>query len=176
MVEPSKLKNGEFLSLHQYYRVTSVDRDYVHCVDTAGLAVKIGRTVVSESMQSTTQFKTEKCVTRTQLAQIISNLGHASFRVTFHKQVDANVVADGLANEDLSSQAKRRKVVKGLFTGEKRVMHARLHRSMEDEVEMELGRFKVCDLEVPIGETNLRMVDTRTVSEVIAEGCRYYVK
>lgn len=58
-------------------------------------------------------------LTRTQLAQKIETLGHSSFRVTFKKQIVSNDVADALANADLSSQAKRRKIVKNLMEGER---------------------------------------------------------
>ena len=85
-------------------------------------------------------------------------------------------VADGLADADLGTQAKRRKVVKALMEGEQRVMHARLWRSAEDDVEMELGRYKVVDLEASKpGKPAQRLVDTRTISELVVEGIKYTV-
>jgi hypothetical protein len=60
--------------------------------------------------------------------------------------------------------------------GEKRVMHARLWRGVEDDVEMELGRYKVVDLEKSEpGKPAMRLVDTRTVTELVFEGVRYHV-
>lgn len=69
--------------------------------------------------------------------------------------------------KDLSTKAKRRKLVHNLMEGETRVMHAKLLRSQEFDASMELGRYKVIDLEVlaQTGSTGraIRMVDTRSV-------------
>ena len=132
-----KVVVGERLALHNYFLVTEVDGEYVHCTDHNGQGVRIGRSIVTDAMTSTTQYTKSEKVTKTRLAQIMEGLGHAAFRVTFNKQVAPNLVADGLEGKDLGSQAKRRKVVKSLMEGEQRVMHARLCRSHEDDVEME---------------------------------------
>lgn len=171
-----KVVVGERMAMFNYYVVTEVDGNYVHCTDHNGQSVRIGRGIVADAMTSTSQFTREEKVTKTRLAQIMEGLGHAAFRVTFTKQVAATTVADGLDGKDLASQAKRRKVVKQLMDGEKRVMHARLWRSAEgDDVEMELGRYKVVDLEASEpGKPAQRLVDTRTVTELVVEGVRYY--
>ena len=93
----------------------------------------------------------------------------------------SNDVADALANADLSSQAKRRKIVKNLMEGgEKRVMHARLHRTEEFDAAQELGRYRVIDLEALDkngGNLNasMRLIDTRTCEELVVDNVRYYV-
>lgn len=171
-----KVVVGERLAMFNYYVVTDVDSGYIHCKDHNGQGVRIGRGIVADAMTSTSQFTREEKVTKTRLAQIMEGLGHAAFRVTFTKQVASTAVADGLDGKDLGSQAKRRKVVKSLMDGEKRVMHARLWRSSEgDDVEMELGRYKVVDLEASEpGKPAQRLVDTRTVTELVVEGVRYH--
>lgn len=171
-----KIVVGERLALFNYYTVTDIDKEYVHCTDDNGQGVRIGRSIVNHSMVSTTQYTQEEKVSRTRLALLIEGLGHAPFRITFNKQVQSTAVADGLAGEDLSTQPKRRKLLKTLMEGEERVMHARLWRSREDDPEMELGRYKVVDLEKSTpGKPAQRLVDTRTIKEVIVEGVRYYV-
>lgn len=79
----------------------------------------------------------------------------------------------------MSTKAKRRKVVKEAMKGETRVMHARLHRTDDFDAAMELGRYRVVDLDELIKHGDekraLRMVDTRTISELIVDGVRYYV-
>ena len=172
----SKVVVGERLAMHNYYTVTKIDPEYIHCTDHNGQCVRIGRGIVADAMTSTSQFTREEKVTKTRLALLMEQLGHASFQVTFKKQVLANNVADGLDGQDLGSQAKRRKLVKTLMDGEKRVMHARLWRGTEDDVEMELGRYKVVDLEKSEpGKPAMRLVDTRTVTELVVDGVRYYV-
>ena len=170
-----KVEVGEHLALFNYYVATDIDSEYVHCKDQNGQAVRISRSIVDQSMTSTSQHTRSEKVTKTRLSQLICNAGHATFRVTFRKQVSHTGVADGLDGKDMSTSAKRRKVVKSLMEGEQRVMHCRLQRSEEDEVEMELGRYKVVDLQASVpGKLAVRFVDTRTVSELVLEGVRYH--
>lgn len=172
----SDVKVGEFMTLFNYYKVESIDDEYVHVVDERGNRLRISKGIVNDSMHSTNQFSKSEKVTRTRLAQIMEGLGHAAFRVTFQKQVTPTAVADELEGKDVSTKAKRRKVVNELMKGETRVMYAKLKRSFEDDVEMELGRYKVIDLEKSEpGKPAPRLVDTRTVSELVVEGVRYYV-
>ena len=110
------------------------------------------------------------------MAQIIEGVGHLPFQVCFLKKADAKSVADALDGADLSTQAKRRKLAKELLDGEERVMHAKLKRSAEDDTELELGRYKVIDLEKSTpGHPAFRLVDTRTVNWVIVDGVKFVV-
>lgn len=174
------LKPGDHLYEVSYYVVESVDDEYVNVVlPVTNASMKISRDIVREQIYTTDQYASEQKMTRSELAQKIETLGHAAFRVTFRKQVSANDVADGLNGADLGSQAKRRKLVKTLMEGEERVMHARLLRSKEFDASMEFGRYKVIDLKQfdetgDIGRST-RLVDTRTVSELIVDNVRYYV-
>ena len=172
----SRVTVGERLALHNYYVVTAIDSEYLHCTDHLGNNVHIGRGVVDDSMSSTSQYHTSTQATRTQIAQRLDGIGHAAFRVTFTKQVTPTAVADGLDGHDVGTQAKRRKIVKDLMVGEERVMHARLWRGHDDTAEMELGRYRVVDLEASTpSKLEMRMVDTRTISELVVEGVRYFV-
>ena len=124
------------MAIFNYYVVRYKDSEWVHVTDENGKEMRISLSLVDNQMVSTSQFEREEAVTRTQLALKIEGLGHAPFRVPFNKQVGATAVADGLAGEDIGTQAKRRRVVKKLMEGEKRVMHAKLYRSTEDDVQM----------------------------------------
>jgi hypothetical protein len=173
----ANLKKGEFLTMFNYYVFDHMDAEgYAHVTDEKGNSIRVHGNIVEHSMHSTTQHSNEQKVNRTRLAQIIEGLGHAAFRVTFEKKIDANAVADALEGQDMTNKAKRRKIVSDLMKGETRVMHAKLLRSKEDDVQMELGRYKVIDLEAQAaGKYAQRLVDTRTVSELVVEGTRYYV-
>jgi hypothetical protein len=177
--DSSKLKKGDHLFEVCYYVFDHNDDEYTHVIDRDGGKIQISRSIVDKFMACTSQHTTEKKVTRTELSALIEGLGHTSFRVTFRKQVVPNDIADAIDGKDLSTQAKRRKVMKELMEGEERVMHAKLLRSKEFDAAMELGRYKVIDLDaLKPGEDAaraIRMVDTRTISEVVAEGIRYYV-
>lgn len=175
--DTANLKEGDFLTLFNYYKFKCMDKDgFAVVTDEKGDCTRIHREIVERSMDCTSQYKKEIKVNRTRMAQIMQGLGHAAFRVTFEKKVDPNVVADGLENQDVSTKAKRRKLISDLMKGETRVMHAKLLRSSEDDVQMELGRYKVIDLEAQAnGSFAQRLVDTRTVSELVVEGVRYHV-
>lgn len=178
--DPDALKAGDHLYEVSYYVVESVDDEYVHVAHPlTNSKMQISRNIVRDQIYSTDQYASEQKMTRTELAQKIETLGHAAFRVTFRKQVSSNDVADALDGKDLGTQAKRRKVVKGLMEGEERVMHARLLRSKEFDAALELGRYKVIDLKQfdetgSIGRST-RLVDTRTVTELVVDNVRYYV-
>jgi hypothetical protein len=71
------------------------------------------------------------------------------------------------------------KVVKNLMEGEERVIHARLHRTEDFDASMELGRYRVIDLDELFkhGEDKraFRLIDTRTITELIVDNELYYV-
>ena len=113
------------------------------------------------------------------MARKLETIGHAAFKVTFKKQVATNDVADGLDGADVSTQAKRRKVIKQLMEGAERVMHARMARTADDDSALELGRYKVLDLDELFKHNDekraMRLVDTRTITELVVDNVRYYV-
>jgi len=183
--DADRLESGDHLYEVTGYTVEKVNNDdTVDVKDLNGNRLTIGRSVVESAIFSTKQHTSEKKVTKTQLAQKMETLGRASFRVTFQKQVSSNDVADGLENAfdenefDVASKAKRRKVVKQLMEGTQRVMHAKLLMSDEFDVAMELGRFRVIDLEELADHGDearaQRLVDTRTVSELVVDNVRYF--
>ena len=175
----SKLREGDIFYRVLHYKVTAVDDGYVHTTSDVAGDSAIAVSLVQKSAFVTNQYAEEVKVTRTRLAQKIETLGHAAFRVTFRKQTTSTDVADGLLGADVSTQTKRRKIVKQLMEGEERVMHARLHRTEDFDAAMELGRYRVVDLEELLkhGEEKRahRMIDTRTVTELVVDNVRYYV-
>ena len=178
------VKIGDFIAVHNNYQVEHIDDgeghdSYVHCKNTHnGGLVRIGKGLFDGgSIMSTDYVAPGKVykVTQTQMAQKLEFVGQMPFSVCFTKKVDPNAVADGLANADLGSQAKRRKVVKQLMQGEERVLHGVLDRSGEDDVQMELGRYRVIDLDAKRkGEHAQRLVDTRTIRWLVCDGVKYH--
>jgi hypothetical protein len=176
--DAANLQPGDKLYEVSYYTVVDVDDSDVNVCDASGGQVRISRQLVERSVYSTNQFDKEERVTRTQLAQKIESLGHAAAQFTFKKQVACNDIADKLVDEDLGSLAKRRKVMKRLMDGPVRVMNARLFHTDEFDAAMELGRYRVIDLD-EFFKTNdekrsMRMVDTRTISQIVVDNVRYF--
>lgn len=68
--------------------------------------------------------------------------------------------------------------------GEERVMHARLHRTEEFDASMELGRYRVIDLDELLknGDSDknvnkaFRLSDTRTITELIVDNKRVNIE
>ena len=177
-IDVAALKPGAYLSSHNYYVVDSVDKDVVVVRDMSGERVSIGVAVVRAECLASHQFFEDRKVTRTELSHILQNIGHAVFRVTFKKQATADSVAAGLDSEDVSTTAKRLKVIKKRLEGQERVLHGRLHRTTENDPDVEFGRIKVVDLEVASSSSSacaFRLVDTRSITELVVEGVRYYV-
>jgi len=175
----SKLTSGDQLYEVSFYTFQKLDGGDVHVRDREGGTILISRKLFEESIYSTKQYEREIRFTRTELAQKIETLGHAAFQVTFRKQVSSSDVADALESQDLSTRAKRRKVAKAAMEGPERKMTARLFRTEDFDASMELGRYRVIDLEefakTKDEKTAQRLVDTRTVSELIVDNVRYYV-
>jgi len=177
----SKLKVGDYFYRVLHYEVTGIGGGSINTYSDVAGDSSIATSLVENSAFTTSQFVTEKKVTRTEMAQHIEGLGHAAFRVTFTKMVNPNDIADNLEGADLGTQAKRRKLVKTLMDGEERVMHCRLHRSEQFDAAMELGRYRVVDIAALLKDKNgdykkaLRMIDTRTLTELVVDNIRYYV-
>jgi hypothetical protein len=135
------------------------------------------------SMVSSDQWDTSTCLPRTEIVQVLIGVGVLPFKITFRKQVTSNDVADALEHEleehkDFkNNKTKRRKIIKQLMEGETRVMRARLVRSQDFDVAMELGRIRVIDLDksTPQKEEE-RLVDTRTIEELVINGRRFTPK
>ena len=137
----SDIKVGDYLYEVTYYQVTGVNNEDVSVRTSTGTTMKISNSLIEDIAYCTTQFTQEVKMTRTQLAQKIEQLGRSAFFIKFRKLVQPNDVADALENADMSTQAKRRKLVKEAMQGKERVMHARLYYSDEADVEIELGMY-----------------------------------
>ena len=135
------IKVGDYLYEVTYYQVTGVNNEDVSVRTSTGTTMKISNSLIEDIAYCTTQFTQEVKMTRTQLAQKIEQLGRSAFFIKFRKLVQPNDVADALENADMSTQAKRRKLVKEAMQGKERVMHARLYYSDEADVEIELGMY-----------------------------------
>ena len=173
-MKASDLQKGEFAALFSYYKFIEHDGTFTVFQDMQGKKVRISNDIVERSMVTTGQYGSEEKVTQTELAKKVQFMGQIPFQVKYKKKVDSNDVADALEDADMSSQAKRRKVVKKAMEGETRVMHAHLCKPGEDH---DFGRYKVNDLEQHAkGQYAVRQVDTRTIEEVIANGVKYSLK
>lgn len=130
--------------------------------------------------QSTASFFKTRFITRTKLAVKVVSLGRRAFRASFQKLPNADEVANELLEgfDDLTTSFKRKRVRQVMY-GQRRVMHCVLERSEDDDVMVELGRVRVLDLEVASEQgfaKAQRLLDLRTIEELIVSGVKYIVK
>jgi len=126
-LDASKLKAGDFMSRISYMRVVSVDGDSVEVENEAGFRWSIGTSILEAEAVSSDQFSKTQKVTRTELARILEvDVRDSVFSVAFTKLPEVSEQEKALADADLSTPAKRRKVAKDLGVGKERVLHGHL--------------------------------------------------
>lgn len=136
------VKNGDLMAVLMYARVTGTHQNHISCenVDNGQLFDVNGQSLVEE-MFSADQFQEIRKVTKTEMAETLSNSFNVPFTVVFQKQ-----------------------------DGSQRKLRGRLI-----EPERLMGRCRVQDLDER-GSTRLRLVDNRTLTELIVKGVKYVLK
>lgn len=165
---------GDRLSLVRYLRVTDTTREGTIVVETDdGQYWSVDSGIVRRTCYSASQYDTTEKVTRSRMAYLLEHAGDAIFTVTFHKKPDVNSIADALAAapEDIRQwpQAKRRKVVREWLGGEERRLVGYL-KSPEPDIN---GRIRVIDLAIAAADHPERLVDPRTIQELILKRVKY---
>lgn len=109
------------------------------------------------------------------------SVGDNVFQVTFNKlpSVDSGVEAIDAIDWSTASVAAKKKAVKMAQTGEVRTLTGRLKINAfqsNDKMPEALGRMKVIDMDQEAsGEPAERLVDLRTITELVVAGTRYHV-
>lgn len=159
---------GDVYSRHSFGRVVGITPyDGVVVQNEAGRTWSIGRDIFEAECHTATDVKEELEGNRTSTVQALLAAPFMAATVIFRKQVDPNDVADALV-EGAGEANKRdwRRKVKEVLAGETRVMVG-YHRGQLDEH----GRLKFT--EVGVGD---RVIDPRTIEQVIVGGKKYTVK
>lgn len=169
-----RLQVGERLSRVQYYQVVAVDEagGVVTLENTQGLRSKVSFEVAAAELHAASLYGREEQVSRTDLVERLTHAGDTVFTVRFRKQLTEKGVSEKLASltpEELADDRTRRAIARDLLEGEERVLVGYLLPGQE-----RLGRSMVIDLEVEGGEHAVRMVDHRTVTELICKNVRWW--
>ena len=126
-LDASKLKPGDVMSRISYMRVISVNGDSVEVENENGFRWSISRSILENEAHSSSQFSTTKKVNRTELARFLEqDVRDSVFSCSFVKLPSLADQEKKLAESDMSTQAKRRKVAKDISSGETRVLHGHL--------------------------------------------------
>jgi hypothetical protein len=87
----NEIKSGEYLSTTMYLKVVNKTKDGVIVKNTQGQEFEVrGTNLLETTFKSAAQFVDTKKVTRTDLADILVNLGDQVFQVNFDKQDGTN--------------------------------------------------------------------------------------
>lgn len=82
-----QIKKGEVLSSTMYLTVSDKTANGIKVKDSVGQEFEVrGPKLIESTMNSGTQYTTEKKVTRTELATALTNAGDSVFTVVFDKQ------------------------------------------------------------------------------------------
>ena len=173
------IKEGDFLSEIQYYRVLEVRNSTVRVVNERGMEFTIGGDIVEEGIFSANQFTEVVELTRTQLIEQLSNVGNTIFTVNFNKLPtvkDINAAIEGLNKGQILPVSQMKKNVKAAFDGEERTLIGYLIQT-----ETGFGRSSVIDITVERGDkpewdARIRQVDHRTLNWLIHKNVKYIIK
>jgi len=180
-----KLGAGQFLSEAQYYHVDEVNDQGIIATNDRGFKSRITLDIVKDDMYSADQFEETKQVSKTELAEIFSNLGDAVFTVAYHKQLDSKEVIEamqelypnsgGIASKD-DYMKRVASLGKTMLKGEERILIG-----YKLGTDSNLGRSHVIDLQqvndpAKNYDTRQRLVDHRTIKSLIYKNVKYVVK
>jgi hypothetical protein len=107
------------------------------------------------------------------MVEALKSAGDSIFTVTFDKKVNRKTIATALMNlkELPAKKTHANKVAESMMMGEERTLVGHLTSS-----EPTMGRSTVVDLEIDSSKYNLRLVDHRTVKQLILQNVRYVLK
>ncbi len=164
---------GDKLSRISYLEVIRKTALSVTVRNQEGLEWDITSSIVENECYSASQHESDVVeVTKTEMAQIFSELGDSVFTVNFNKQPKVEDVFDTIANTGklISNAEMKKRLVEGM-KGEERTLVG-----YKTNTENDLGRSNVVDLELPITEKNrLRQVDHRSINWLITKNVKFKV-
>jgi hypothetical protein len=179
--DAAKLQIGEHLSDIQYYKITKINANTITVVNERGFESEIDKDIVQEGMYSASQYEIEKTVTRTEACELLEQAGDQVFTVNFNKQVKEKELRDklleALKNENgeyltyQEIEKALKKISKDAIEGEERTLVGYLLK-----VEQRMGRSSVIDLDIPLNQHRIRLIDHRTLNWLILKNVKYVVK
>jgi hypothetical protein len=179
-IDPTKVEIGDRVWTVNHYKVTKIENGWYTLRPEDGKPdIRAQAGVLEGAFHSVSKYKTTEKVSTTAMVEKIKQAGHGDFRVTFHKKIDDGAFAEKIqaaveAGSFGDNPRKRKKWMKDNHKGAKRVMKARLLRNTDTNkvAREEAGRIPVYDLD----NEGKRLIDERTIVELISEGVRYEKK
>ena len=169
-----KLSVGNWFSDTKYLRVNKITSDgLLEATTSDGKNFVISQDIVKNEMYSSVHFEEEEKVTRTQLAEVLEDVGNKVFSASFRGKVNEKKVAEMLQNMEADTLQNRRslnKFVKQMLLGKEINLTAHLART-----EPKLGRSLVIGLNLE-GDNKFRQIDHRGMESIIFKNKKYILK
>lgn len=170
-----KVKVGSVFSRHSFGSVERTSPWEAEVKNTHGLKWTVSGDLIEKEFQFADQFDVELHVTRTNLIDLLRARPFTAMTVTFRKKVDmkdaATDIWSKIADPTIRDTPKAfEKLLTVALAGEVRVM-AGYHSGEADAH----GRIKFTEI-LAGGESQQRLIDPRTVEEVICARAKHLVK
>jgi len=143
-----------------------------------GMTWTVAGSILQNEAFSATQFTKEREVSRTEMVEALESAGDSVFTVVFDKKVSQKSIAQEITDlqadeEGFQTMSKRdiNKLAKTLLAGTERRLVGYLAST-----EPKMGRSTVVDLEIATDKHRLRLVDHRTIKELVLRNVRYTLK
>lgn len=177
-----ELQVGDKFARVSHGTVVLVDGNSIRVRNVQGFEWSVGRDIVEREFHIAGHVVKNVKVRPSDFEHIFKDsVGDNVFRVTFNKlpSVDSGVEAIDAIDWSTASVAAKKKAVKMTQTGEVRTLTGRLKINAfqsNDKMPEALGRMKVIDMDQEAsGEPAERLVDLRTITELVVAGTRYHV-
>lgn len=170
---PKSLKVGDRLSRVSYMEIVGKRGSSFSVKNEEGMTWTIAGSILQNEAYSASQYTEEREVNRTEMVEALESAGDSVFTVVFDKKISQKSIAAALAELDElpSKKTALNKLAKSMMAGEERTLVGYLAST-----EPKMGRSVVIDLEIPADKHRPRLVDHRTIKELILRNVRYTLK
>ena len=168
--DPSTLKKGDLVQINQSYRVTEV---LPHKVEIEEVSTKRRKTcdygVMRDGYRSLQEFGDEKMSTTKMSEAMTGAIGNVVL-VRFRKKFDPKHLQIVATSDEFkaANKTKQTKMMKEAAMGQPRTMRCRI-----DSIDERTGRADVTEF-TDDGNDQRRLVDLRSVYELVLSGVRYH--
>lgn len=168
LCDPAKITTGDFFSRHSFGSIEGRSFGGRFSVQNQdGFSWQVDENIIAQEFSIAGQFETEETVSRTRAIEILTENPYTAMQITFRKKPDAKAVAEALSvgKGEMTDRAWS-KLVREQMAGEQREMKG-YHRNHYDE------HRRLNFSEAGVGN---RLVDPRTVEEIIVRRTKFKVK
>lgn len=167
---------GDRLSRVSYMEVMAIGPNFIEVKNQDGLCWKISNAVIAAETYTAAQYSEEVKCSRTELVEKLEGARDSVFTVVFNKKVNQKSMVEALSEiannpDEIFSLSDLKSTAKSLMTGPERTLVGYLAST-----EPKMGRSTVVDLQVSTDKHRLRLVDHRTIKELVLRNVRYVLK